>query len=267
MAKLAFAGAGNMAEAIITGITAAGLYNAGDILIFDVSQARMSELQKNLGVTPAENLSQLAKDCDALLLAVKPDKVASVAKEISNSIKGKPVISIAAGITINDITAILGQEAPVIRVMPNTPALVQSAASCIAPSENCSRADIELAKKIFSAIGICLETEEKLLNAVTALSGSGPAFCFMFMEALADGGVRAGLPRDMALQLAAATMKGSAELCLKSGTHPGKLKDMVTSPGGTTIAGVAALEKSGLRSAAMEAVRAAFERAVELSKK
>ncbi|HQP29979.1 MAG TPA: pyrroline-5-carboxylate reductase dimerization domain-containing protein, partial [Deltaproteobacteria bacterium] len=152
-------------------------------------------------------------------------------------------------------------EARVIRVMPNTPALVMEGVSCLACSTTCRDEDRKLALEIFGGIGICLELEERLIDAVTGLSGSGPAYVFLFIEALADGGVRAGLPRDVALKLAAATVKGAAALVLTTGKHPGDLKDMVASPGGSTIEGLAVLESRGMRSAVMDAVFAAYQKA------
>ena len=201
-----------------------------------------------------------------MLLAVKPDKVASVLEQNAEALGAKLVISIAAGVALKTMEAQLSAGSRVVRVMPNTPALVLAAASCVCPNAACTENDVEVATAIFGAIGLCQVVPESQLNAVTALSGSGPAFCFLFMEALADGGVKAGLSRELALKLAAKTMEGSARLFLEKNLHPGQLKDMVTSPAGTTIAGVAALEDRAFRAAAIAAVDAAYARAVELSK-
>ncbi len=267
MAGLGFIGAGNMAEAIITGILKQGLYQPTDIYAFDISAERCSLIRERHGIKTAASVPEMLDHVDAVLLAVKPDTVTKVLSANREALAARLVISIAAGVTIDTMLAELNPQARVVRVMPNTPAMVLESASCISPSTACQADDISTAKAIFDAVGLCIQLDESLLNAVTALSGSGPAYCFLFMEALADGGVRAGLPRDTALKLAAATMKGSAELFLQQGTHPGQLKDMVSSPAGTTIAGIAALEERGFRSAAIEAVTAAFKRAQELSQK
>ena len=265
MGSIGFIGAGNMAEAIIGGMIKKGLYAPSEIMIYDIRQDRLAFLSSTYGVTKASGPQQLLEEIPAIILSVKPATLSVVVNESKELLAGKLVISIAAGIPIDSIMKILGQGARVIRVMPNTPALIGEGASALAVSKACSRDDIECARSIFSAVGMCIELEEKLLNAVTALSGSGPAFCFMFIEALSDGGVRAGLPRDTALALAAATLKGAAGMVLETGKHPGVLKDMVTSPSGTTIEGVSVLESRGFRSAVSDAVYAAYKRACDLA--
>ena len=265
MAQLGFIGAGNMAEALIAGCLRVGLYQPAEIQVYDVAAARLEYIAANYGVTAAAAPADLIAASPTVLLAVKPDKVASVLKDNAQALKNKLVISIAAGVTLDSMAAELPAGSRVIRVMPNTPALVQAAASCLCANAACKEADLGTAAAIFGAIGLCRSVPEAQLNAVTALSGSGPAFCFMFLEALADGGVRAGLLRELALELAAKTLEGSARLFLEKKLHPGQLKDMVTSPAGTTIAGVAALEEHAFRAAAMAAVAAAHARAVELA--
>lgn len=266
MSSIGFIGAGNMAEAIIGGIVKRKVYDPSSIMVYDIRQDRSTYLSSTLGVKIAQSRDQLVRDNPMLVVSVKPDKVTEVLSGLGDAVKGKCVISIAAGVSIGSIQQIIGEDTRVIRVMPNTPALVLEGASALAASKACSTEDIERAKNIFSSIGICLEMDEGLLNAVTALSGSGPAFCFMFIEALSDGGVWAGLPRDVAQQLAAATLRGAATMVLQTGKHPGELKDMVTSPSGTTIEGVSALESGAFRSAVMEAVFAAYLRAEDLGK-
>ena len=266
MSQLGFIGAGNMAEAIIAGCIASGLYNPADLLVFDVATARLEYLKNAYGVQGSASASALIDESAAVLLAVKPDKVASVLEQNAEALGAKLVISIAAGVALKTMEAKLPAGSRVVRVMPNTPALVLAAASCVCPNAACTENDVEVATAIFGAIGLCQVVPESQLNAVTALSGSGPAFCFLFMEALADGGVKAGLSRELALKLAAKTMEGSARLFLEKNLHPGQLKDMVTSPAGTTIAGVAALEDRAFRAAAIAAVDAAYARAIELSK-
>lgn len=265
MAEIGFIGAGVMAEAILGGMLKKGLYKPGKIAIYDVRPERMRELSSALGVGAAASLEELARKSGAVVLAVKPDKVPVVLAQAKEALAGKLIISIAAGVSMGNIQSVAGMDARVVRVMPNTPALVLEGASALCASASCSESDVNTAIRIFSAVGRCVRVDEGMMNAVTALSGSGPAFCFLFLEALADGAVRAGLPRTLALELAAATLKGSAAMVLETGRHPGALKDMVASPGGTTIEGIAVLEARDFRSAAMEAVWAAFQKAGRLS--
>ena len=261
---LGFIGAGNMGGALIRGIVSKGLCNPKEIFVYDVSTERMKGLERDTGINIASSGEELAKKVDTVLLAVKPNNVMEVLAELGELLKARLLMSIAAGVRLQQYLDVLGEDARVVRVMPNTPALVLKGTSAISPSRACSADDIALAKHIFDAVGLCLEVEERLMDAVTGLSGSGPAFCFMFIEAMADGGVRAGLPRDIALKLAASTLAGSAELVLRTGKHPGELKDMVASPAGTTIEGISVLEGLGLRSAVMEAVFAAFKKSASI---
>jgi len=266
MSPLGFIGAGNMAEAIMAGVIQKNIYAPSDIMAFDINPKRMEAMAERFGIRTEESLEGLALAADTIILAVKPGTVEAVARTIKDHVKGKLLISIAAGVSIASIQEHTNPEARVIRVMPNTPALVMEGVSCLACSPTCLDKDRELALKIFQGIGMCLELDERLINAVTGLSGSGPAYGFLFIEALADGGVRSGLPRDVALKLAAATVKGAAALVLSTGRHPGDLKDMVASPGGTTIEGLAVLESRGFRSAVMDAVFAAYQKAAGLGK-
>lgn len=213
----------------------------------------------------ASNL-EVARRSKVLWLAVKPDVVPEVMREIGPTVsqQGALVVSIAAGISIGQLEALLPAGARVVRVMPNLAQLVGEGAAGFACGRHATRADSALVRKLLGTVGLAEEVPEKQMDAVTGLSGSGPAFGFLMVEALADGGVRAGLPRPVALALAAQTLKGAAQMVLATGKHPAELKDMVCSPGGTTIAGVAALEKAGFRAAAMGAVEAASARSVEL---
>ncbi len=207
----------------------------------------------------------VAKFANVLILATKPDQVAGVLADISSAFTKKHVlISIAAGVTLAKLEAGLPAGARVIRVMPNTPALVGEGASAFALGKNASVVDAELAKKLLAAVGIAFQVKEGLLDAVTGLSGSGPAYVYQFIEALSDGGVASGLPRDIATKLAAQTVLGGAKMVLETGEHPGALKDQVTSPGGTTIEGLHALEKGKLRATVISAVRAATEKSKKL---
>jgi len=264
MGGIGFIGGGNMAQAIIAGIIKKGVYAAEDIGVFDIRKERLDHLSSLYGVIPSPSLQDLAERKGVIMLAVKPDKVSTVLSPLETILKDKLVISIAAGITIKTIQTLVGNDARVVRVMPNTPALVLEGVSAVAASRSCTDQDMECAGKIFASIGMCMEMDEGLINAVTALTGSGPAFCFMFMEALSDGAVRAGLPRDTAIKLAAATVKGAASMVLEGLGHPGLLKDMVSSPSGTTIDGIAVLEAKAFRSAVIDAVYAAYKRSVSL---
>jgi pyrroline-5-carboxylate reductase len=200
-----------------------------------------------------------------LILAVKPDQVGGALSEIRDQVTEKHLlISIAAGVTLAKLEASLGGDTRIVRVMPNTPALVGDSATGFALGKSATPADAELAKKLFSAVGVAFQVKESLLDAVTGLSGSGPAYVYLFIEALSDGGVAAGLPRDVATRLAAQTVMGAAKMVLETGQHPGALKDMVTSPGGTTIEGLHELEKGKLRGTVMSAVRAATEKSKKL---
>lgn len=267
MGTLGFIGGGNMAEAIISGILTHGTLREAEISVYDVKQERSDYLSSRYGVQVSPDPRTLVKSHSTVILAVKPNQIPHVVSELKDLLRDRLTISIAAGIKIETILNLLGADARLVRVMPNTPALVLQGVSVLAPSGSCTKDDVEVAKSIFSSVGICIEMEETFLDAVTALSGSGPAFCFLFLEALSDGGVRAGLPRDVALQLASATMKGAAALVYETGKHPAELKDMVTSPGGTTIDGLAVLEAGSVRSAIIDAVWAAYRKAAELSGK
>jgi len=267
MRPLGFIGGGNMAEAIISGLLRKALIEPKDIMVFDIKPERMEHLKLSFGIEKAPTSGDLVLSREIVIIAVKPDQMVPLLLKLKDVLKGKLIISIAAGITLKTMGDALGGEAKVVRVMPNTPALVLEGASVLTASPQCTPQDIEGAKGVFTAVGMCLEMEEKFLNAVTALSGSGPAFCFLFLEALCDGAVRSGLPRDVALRLAAATMRGAASMVLELKKHPGQLKDMVTSPSGTTIEGIAVLESRGFRSAVIDAVSAAHRKAESLSGK
>ena len=211
--------------------------------------------------------SQVAQNADVIFIAVKPQYVDTVLREVAPYLRADSVVvSIAAGIPLAALAAAAGPTTRLVRVMPNTPCLVGETAAAMCLGGAADEGDADTVRALFSAVGVVHRVDERLLSAVTGLSGSGPAYGFLAIEALADGGVRAGLPRDIATQLAAQTLLGAARMVLETGKHPGALKDMVTSPAGTTIAGVAALERGGLRAAFMEAVACATARAEELSR-
>jgi len=260
-----FLGAGKMATALAKGLVQAKLVNASQIIASDPIDAARAAFAKEVGVKATASNLEAARSAQVLVLAVKPDQVAGVLKEIRGRVTGKHLLcSIAAGVTLAKLESGLGNGARVIRVMPNTPALVGASATAYALGKNATAEDGRLAQKMFSAVGVAFQLKESLLDAVTGLSGSGPAYVYLIIEALSDGGVAAGLPRNVATKLAAQTVFGSAKMALETGQHPGVLKDMVTSPGGTTIEGLHELEKAGVRGMLMNAVRAAAEKSKKL---
>ena len=263
--KIGFLGAGKMATALARGLVNAKLVTAKQLVAADPFDAARKHFTAATGAKTVAANRDVAASATVLLLATKPDQVAAALAEISGAFSKKHLlISIAAGVTLAKLEAALPAGARVIRVMPNTPALVGAGASAFALGKNATAADGELAKKLLSAVGVAMQVKEGLLDAVTGLSGSGPAYVYQFIEALSDGGVAAGLPRDIATKLAAQTVLGGAKMVLETGVHPGALKDQVTSPGGTTIEGIHELEKGRLRAAVISAVRAATEKSKKL---
>ncbi|MGA2244539.1 MAG: pyrroline-5-carboxylate reductase [Verrucomicrobiota bacterium] len=263
--KIGFLGAGKMANALARGFLNAALVKKNQLFAADpVAAAREHFAAETGGKAYAANLAA-AQAANVLVLATKPDQVPVALAEIAGIFsQNHLLISIAAGVTLAKLESALPAGARVIRVMPNTPALVGAGAAGFALGKNATAADGELAQKLLSAVGLALPVKEALLDAVTGLSGSGPAYVYQFIEALSDGGVASGLPRDVATRLAAQTVLGSAKMVLETRQHPGALKDQVTSPGGTTIEGVHELEKGGLRAAVITAVRAATDKSRKL---
>jgi pyrroline-5-carboxylate reductase len=263
--KIGFLGAGKMATALASGFINTQLVGAKQIFAADPFAAARKQFSAATGAKTFSANLDVAQAATVLILATKPDQAAAALAEISSVFtKNHLLISIAAGVTLAKLENNLPAGARVIRVMPNTPALVGAGASGFATGKNATAADGELAKKLLSAVGVALPVQESWLDAVTGLSGSGPAYVYQFIEALSDGGVAAGLPRDIATQLAAQTVLGGAKMVLETGQHPGALKDQVTSPGGTTIEGIHELEKGKLRATVMSAVRAATEKSKKL---
>jgi pyrroline-5-carboxylate reductase len=263
--RIAFIGAGNMAEAMIRGLLAANVVPKTNIVGTGPRAARLEVLRSKYGVeTTSDNLAATSS-ADIVVLSVKPQIMRRVLAQIAPAVKeGALVLSVAAGVPTRVIEKYLGPHAHVVRAMPNTPALVDAGATAIAPGSRAQPEDLAQARAIFEAVGMVAEVEETLLDAVTGLSGSGPAYVFMIIEALADAGVKVGLPRYQAQSLAAHTVLGSAKLLIETGEHPGVLKDRVTSPGGTAIAGLHTLEEGGLRTTLINAVVAATERSRQL---
>jgi len=264
--KLGAIGGGVMGEALISRLIDRKIYSAAEILVSDLQEQRREFLQQKYQIQVSANNQDAIAATEVLLLAVKPQVLDTVVSSLGNltQVKNRPlIISILAGVTLEKLTTCF-PEYPVIRAMPNTPAIVGAAMSAIATGKNVEQTHISTALSIFEAIGEVVEVSESLMDAVTGLAGSGPAYVALAIEALADGGVAAGLPRAVASQLALQTVLGTAKLIEASQLHPAQLKDRVTSPGGTTIAGVAALEQAGFRSALIEAVKAAYQRSREL---
>lgn len=262
--KLGFIGAGNMAEAMMRGLLRSGLVTPSDLWASDVNTERLAQLRETHGLHTGTNL-EVARAADVVVLAVKPQIMDRVLREIAPEIgRERVVISIAAGVPVEAIERRLHPPTRIIRSMPNTPALVSQGATALAPGPHATEEDLELAVRIFRSVGQTVVVDESQLDAVTGLSGSGPAYVFLVIEALADAGVKVGLSRKDAMTLATQTVLGSAHLLKETGLHPGVLKDQVTSPGGTTIAGLHTLEAGGLRTTLIDAVEAATRRAQEL---
>ena len=263
--KIGFVGAGNMGEAMIKGLLAANLVPPEAVYATDVRPERLKEIDRQYGIRIAADNPELVRHVDVVIMAVKPQIIEPVLKEIAHALtRQKLLISIAAGVTTEKLRTVLGKEARLIRVMPNTPALVLAGVTAIAKAEGLEPGDLDTAREIFSAVGRVVVLEEGLLDAVTGLSGSGPAYVALVIESLADGGVKMGLDRITAMTLATQTVLGAAKLLLETGLHPGALKDMVSSPGGTSIAGIAALEEGGIRTTFITAVERATQRSREL---
>ncbi|MBR6186757.1 MAG: pyrroline-5-carboxylate reductase [Clostridia bacterium] len=265
--KLGVIGCGNMGGAMIRMIVKAGILQPEEILAADISEAQRKKLEADTGIqTTSDNCEAAKSGC--LLLAVKPQFLPEVAAQISSAIgKNTLLLSIVAGYSLKMLgDALKNQDLHIIRIMPNTPAMVGEGVLAVCRNDKVTKEEWQFAFRLLSCMGLAEEVRENLMDAVTGVSGSSPAFVFLFLEALADAGVRAGLPRAMAQRFAAQVLMGSGKLALETGLHPGALKDMVTSPAGTTIEGVAALEKRAFRSAVMEAVDAAVQKSKSLAK-
>lgn len=257
-----------MAGALIRGLCTVRSEGAPPIYASDPKPDRLEELAREHGiVTTADNL-ELVRACDVVVLSVKPQIIDRICEQIAPALEPRHVVvSVAAGVPVRVLEASLPSGTRIVRSMPNTPATVLAGATAIAAGTHATEDDMSLARALFESVGRVVALEENLLDAVTGLSGSGPAYVMLIIEALADGGVKVGLHRDTALLLAAQTVFGSAKLLLETGEHPGRLKDMVTSPGGTAIAGLHTLESGGLRRTLIDAVETACNRSAELGEK
>jgi pyrroline-5-carboxylate reductase len=265
--KVGFVGGGNMGEALIRGLVESNLVPADAIMVADARAERAHQLADQYGVRPLAGNASLVTAVDVVILAVKPQIMAAVLREVLPALVNRPlIISVAAGVSTATIQSVLGRYPRLIRVMPNTPALVLQGATAIARTPGLDVEDLETAQEVFAAVGKVVVLDEDHMDAVTGLSGSGPAYVAIVIESLADGGVKMGLDRATAMTLATQTVLGAATLLAETGLHPGALKDMVSSPGGTTIAGIAALEEGGIRTTFIRAVERATLRSRELGR-
>ena len=266
--QIGLIGGGNMGEALIKGLLQSGHFDTSQITASDISRDRLTYLQDTYQLSTFTDNGKVARASDVIILAVKPQQMGDVLAEINAQVGHLPlVISIAAGVTIAAIEQGLSKGVPVVRVMPNTPALVLTGAAAIAGGSQANSDHLAMTRVLFESVGLVVELDEAHMDAVTGLSGSGPAYVYLFMEALTDAGVLLGLSRPVARDLAVQTTMGAAKLAASSDSHLAALKDQITSPGGTTIHGLAVLESGGIRGMLMEAVEAATQRSRELGKK
>lgn len=264
--KLCFIGCGNMGEALVSGLVQSGSAPAANIVCTDVREERLEELRGRYGVRTSTRNPEAVAAAEIVVYAVKPQLMAEVLKETADQLDmSKLVISIAAGVPLRAIESLLHKELRLIRAMPNIAASVKESATALSAGRHAKKEDVELAMEIFNSVGRAVFLRENyLMDAITGLSGSGPAYIFIIVDALADAGVKMGLSRKDAQYLAAQTVLGAAKMLMETGEHPGQLKDRVTSPGGTAIAGIHTLEKGGLRTTLINAVEAATQRSKEL---
>jgi pyrroline-5-carboxylate reductase len=265
--RIAVIGAGHMAGALIGGMIRAGLVSGKSIVAARRNAAALAELQRKWGVRTATDNKKAVEGADIVIIAVKPQMAKAVLEELSGTIKSDQlVISVMAGVTTAAISRALRVDGPVVRAMPNTPCLVDAGATAIAAGAHAGEKDLARAEAVFKSVGLVATLPESAMDAVTGLSGSGPVYIYMVIEAMIDGGVKMGIPRAIAARLAAQTVFGAAKLVLESGKHPAILKDEVTTPGGTAINAIHVLESKGLRSVLIDGIVAATNRSAELSK-
>lgn len=265
--KIGFIGCGNMAQAMIKGIIKSKIVEPNTLTVSNPTDKKLNDIKNSTGVNTTQDNRKVAKDSDVIIIAVKPNKYFDVIEEIKDFIlEDKLIVTIAAGITINQVESAFGKPVKVVRTMPNTPALVGEAMSALCKNSLVNDNDIDIAEKIFEAFGKVEIVDEKQIDAVIAVSGSSPAYVYMFIEALADGAVMNGMKRDMAYKMAAQAVLGSAKMVLETGKHPGQLKDDVCSPSGTTIEAVYSLEMNNFRGTVIDAVNSCVRKAKEMSK-
>ena len=268
MNKLCFIGSGNMGSAMIFGVVKSKLIDRDKIFVSNKSEKKLNDLKEEWGVNTTTDNKKACENSDVVILAVKPHIIPTVLEEIKDVInKEAIVISVAAGVNISDIEKILGKYYKILRVMPNTPCLVGEGMSAICPNENINDDDFNIVTDIFNSFGKSEVIDESLMDCVIGVSGSSPAYVFMFMEAMADAAVQTGMKRDMAYKFVAQSVLGASKMLMETHKHPGELKDMVCSPAGTTIKAVEVLEKYGLRNAVIQAQLACVEKSREMSEK
>ncbi|MDH4083735.1 MAG: pyrroline-5-carboxylate reductase [Nitrospira sp.] len=262
--KLGMIGGGRMAEALISGVLSAKLYRPDQIWVADPDAGRLDHLNTRYGVQVGGTNHEVVGLSDVVVLAVKPQVMADAVRGVSDMVTKQLVISVAAGVKICRIMEACGADTRLIRAMPNMPAMVGEGITALAVGPKIEEDAIQCARQIFESVGRVVLIDERLMDAVTGLSGSGPAYVFLMIEAMTDGGVKMGLPRETASLLAAQTVVGAARMVLETGQHPAGLKDQVASPGGTTIAGLHRLEQGGVRAVVIDAIEAATKRSQEL---
>jgi len=266
--RIGFIGAGQMALALAKGFVGAGLTSGDKLIASDPSAVARDRFAEATDAKTSTDNSEVVDIADVIFLAVKPHHIKAVAAEIASKVDSqKLIVSIAAGARLSVLTKVIGDNARIVRIMPNTPCLIGEGACGYCLSEKATEEDDKLVEQMLRAVGISFKVNENLMDAITGLSGSGPAYAFQIIEALSDGGVKMGLPRNVATVLAAQTLKGASEMVLRLKEHPSVLKDKIASPGGTTIAGLHALESAGHRGALITAIQAATEKSIELGKK
>jgi pyrroline-5-carboxylate reductase len=266
--KIGFIGCGNMAQAMIGGIVKSKLVSSENVIVSNPSNKNLNKVKEQYNIIATNDNKEVAKFSDIVILAVKPYKYFEVIDEIKSYLSSEAIIvTIAAGITLEAMSSVLSDAAKVIRAMPNTPALVSEGMSAICANRNITKEELQEVTNIFESFGEVEILEEKLMDVVPAVSGSSPAYVYMFIEALGDGAVLKGMPRDKAYKMAAQAVLGAAKMVLETGEHPGKLKDNVCSPGGTTIEAVYSLEKNNFRGTVISAMDSCTEKAIEMGKK
>lgn len=261
--KIGWVGCGNMGGAILHGALESGVISKDDAIVYDIKEEMMDKA-KGWGAALGESDADVCGKCDIVLLAVKPQQAKEALAQCGEALDGKALISIVAGVTVERLRGMISGNARILRVMPNTPAMVFEGAFALCADNDLASEEMAAAEELFRSIGVVEKVPETLIDAVCGLSGGGPAYVAMFIEAMADGGVKQGLPRATAYRLAAQTCLGTAKMILDMDIHPGQLKDMVTSPGGTTIEGCEALEKGGMRGTVIECINVATEKSKQL---
>ncbi|MGF2615148.1 pyrroline-5-carboxylate reductase [Rossellomorea vietnamensis] len=263
--KIGFIGSGNMAKAILGGLLSSGIASSGNVTASAMTEKTIREINKEFNIETTKDNVAVAQTSDYLFLAVKPDQYKSVIEEVKGALKEKTiVITIAAGVTLRSLGEQLGQEVKIVRTMPNTPSLVGEGMSALCPNENVTADELAEVVELFSSFGRAEVLEEHLMDAVPAVSGSSPAYVFMFIEALADGAVKQGISREKAYKMAAQAVLGAAKMVLETETHPGALKDAVCSPGGATIEAVSTLEKTGFRASVLSAMESCYKKSANM---